>query len=239
MFQGTRKKDSSTMSKMFQDDENKIFPLFDDDYEPDNIEKLMEEYTTPIKKEKHIRDKGLKKLNTTFISNKKVEKLNLEYMMEIGKTGGDETTKKSYKDEIEKASSTIKFLDKKIKKDLAMPIEKKYIVNQLRELYGLREIYFTNKFNNSPENNKNINIKSMDDDIHKLLDKLRGQEGRGVFTYQNEFVKLLTLLTQLLTKNNSKKTKDEINQIVKKLFNLKQITKEVYNILNKAITYKE
>ena len=239
MFQGTRKKDSNTISKMFQDDENKIFPPFDDDYEPDNIEKLMEEYITPIKKEKHIRDKGLKKLNTTFISNKKVEKLNLEYMMEIGKTGGDETTKKFYREEIEKASSTIKFLDKKIKKDLAMPIEKKYIVNQLRELYGLREIYFTNKFNNSPENNKNINIKSMDDDIHKLLDKLRDQEGRGVFTYQNEFVKLLTLLTQLLTKNNSKKTKDEINQIVKKLFNLKQITKEVYNILNKAITYKE
>ena len=54
MFQDTRKQDSSTMPKMFQDDENKIFPLFDDDYGSDNIEKLMEEYTTPIKKEKYI-----------------------------------------------------------------------------------------------------------------------------------------------------------------------------------------
>ena len=96
-----------------------------------------------------------------------------------------------------------------------MPIEKKHR-NQLKELYKLREIYFTNKFNNRPENNKNINIISIDDDISKLLDKLRGQEGRGIFTYQNEFVKLLNLLTQLLTKNNSKKIKDEINQIVKK-----------------------
>ena len=66
---------------------------------------------------------------------------------------------------------------------------------------------------------------------------LRKQEGSGTFTYQNEFVKLLTLLTQLLTKNNSEKIKDEINQILKKLYKNKQITKEVYNILNKAITY--
>ena len=29
MFQGTRKKDSSRMPKIFQDDENKIFPPFD------------------------------------------------------------------------------------------------------------------------------------------------------------------------------------------------------------------
>ena len=86
MFQDTRKKDSSTMPKLFQDDENKIFLPFDDDYGSDNIEKLMEEYTTPIKKEKHIRDKELKKLNTTFISNKKVKKLNLEYIVEIVKT---------------------------------------------------------------------------------------------------------------------------------------------------------
>ena len=66
---------------------------------------------------------------------------------------------------------------------------------------------------------------------------LRKQEGSGIFTYQNEFVKLLTLSTQLLTKNNSEKIKDEINQILKKLYKNKQITKEVYNILNKAITY--
>ena len=189
MFQDTRKKDSSTMPKIFQDDENKIFPPFNDDYESDNIEKLMEEYTTPIIKEKHISDKELKKLNT-FISNKKVKKLNPEYMAEIVKTNGNETTKKFYKDEIEKASSTIKFLDKKIKEDPTMPIEKNNIVNQLKKLYKLRETYFTNKFNNRPENNKNINIISIDDDISNLLDKLRDQEGRCVFTYQNEFVKL-------------------------------------------------
>ena len=177
-------KDLSTITEMLQDDETKVFPLFDNSYEPDNVKKLIDEYTTPIKKEKNIGDKKLKKLNP-------------EYMMEIVKPEGDETTKKFYKDEIEKASSIIKFLEKKIKKDPAMLIEKKYIVNQLKELHKLREIYFTNKFNNIPENNKNINIKSIDDDVNKYLDKLRDQEGRSVFTYQNEFVKLLTLLTQL------------------------------------------
>ena len=81
-----------------------------------------------------------------------------------------------------------------------------------------------------------------------ILEKeFRDQKGSGTFTYQNKFVKLLTLLTQLLAKNtaepsalarNSKKLKDDINQILKELYNSKQITKQVYNILNKSITYK-
>ena len=66
-------------------------------------------------------------------------------------------------------------------------------------------------------------------------DEFGNQKGSGMFTYQNKFVKLLTLLTQLLTKNNSKKLKDDINQILKELYNSKQITKQVYNIINKSI----
>ena len=56
-----------------------------------------------------------------------------------------------------------------------------------------------------------------------------------MFTDQNKFVKLLTLLTQLLTKNNFKKVKDDINQKLEELYNSKQITKQVYNILNRSI----
>ena len=67
------------------------------------------------------------------------------------------------------------------------------------------------------------------------IDEFGKQKGSGMFTYQNKFVKLLTLLTQLLTKNNSKKLKDDIYQILKELDNSKQITKQVYNILNKSI----
>ena len=159
-------------------------------------------------------------------------------MVKVANIGKDETFKKYYKDEIESASSTINFLNKKIKEDPTMPSEKINIINQLKELYTSRENYFTNKFNDEPEKSKDINIKLIDDNINILQNKLSDQEGSGVFTYQNDFVKLLTLLTQLFTKNISKKIKDEINQILKKLYNLKQITKQVYNNLIKAITYK-
>ena len=83
-----------------------------------------------------------------------------------------------------------------------------------------------------------MSAKKIDDQIHKLEDEIRDQKGSGTFTYQNKFVKLLTLLTQLLTKNNSKKYKDDINQILKELYNSKQVTKQVYNILNKSTLYK-
>ena len=56
-----------------------------------------------------------------------------------------------------------------------------------------------------------------------------------MFTSQNEFVKLLILLTQLRNKTNSKKLKNDINRLLKELYNSKQITKQVYNILNKVI----
>ena len=110
------------------------------------------------------------------------------------------------------------------------------IINQLKMLYAIRKNYFKIKINDPKS--KTPNLRSLDDQIRKLEDEFRDQKGSGTFTYQNKFVKLLTLLTQLLTKNNSKKLKDDINQILKELYNSKQITKQVYNMLNKSITYK-
>ena len=81
-------------------------------------------------------------------------------------------------------------------------------------------------------------LKSLDDQISKLEGEFRDQKGSKTFNLQNKFVKLLTLLTELLTKNNSKKFKDDINQILKELYDSKQITKQVYNMLNKSITFK-
>ena len=133
----------------------------------------------------------------------KLKKLDPEYMVELTNIGKDGTFKKYYKAELERASSTINFLNKKIKEDPTMPSEKINIINQLKELYTSRENCFTNKFNDEPEKNKDINIKLIHDNMNILVNKLRNQEGSGVFTYQNDFVKLLTLLTQLLTKNNS------------------------------------
>ena len=126
------------------------------------------------------------------------------------------------------------FLMKRIKNNPTMSTKEINIITQLKELHGLRRQYFINKFNNELEKNKAINLKLIDDHIRQLENELRNKKGSRTFTYENKFVKLLTLLTQLLTKNNSKKLKDDINQILKELYNSKQITKQVYNTLNRT-----
>ena len=92
----------------------------------------------------------------------------------------------------------------------------------------------------------NISIQS---DIMKLEKRLRelSKKGMGVFTSQKEFAKLLTFLAQLLTNNtgepsalarSSKKLISNIELPINNLYDNKQITKQVYNMLNKSITYK-
>ena len=110
------------------------------------------------------------------------------------------------------------------------------IINQLKLLYTMRKKYFNIKINNPKSKTPDLRI--VDDQICNLEKEFRDQKGSGTFTLQNKFVKLLTLLMQLLTKNNFKKFKDNINQILKELYDSKQITKQVYNMLNKSITYK-
>ena len=144
-----------------------------------------------------------------------------------------------YKFELNISDSRIKYLDKIIKENPKMSSKKIDIINQLKSLYTTRKIFFKIKIYNPKT--KTPDLRSLDDQICKLEDEFRKQKGSGTFTYQNKFVKLLTLLTQLFAKNtahNSKKLKDDINQTLKELYNSKQITKQVYNMLNKSITYK-
>ena len=141
-----------------------------------------------------------------------------------------------YEYELNISNSRIKYLDKIIKENPKMSAKKIDIINQLKSLYRTRKDYFKIKIYN-PES-KTPNLRSLDDQIRKLEDEFRDQKGSGTFTSQNKFVKLLTLLTQLLTENNSKKFKDDINQIPKELYHSKQKTKQVYNMLNKSVTYK-
>ena len=138
-----------------------------------------------------------------------------------------------YEYELNISDSRINYFDKIIKENPKMSNKKIDIINQLKTLYTMRKNYFKIKINDPKS--KTPNIRSLDDQIRKLEDEFRDQKGSGTFTYQNKFVKLLTLLTQLLTKDNSKKLKDDINQILKELYNSKQITKQVYNRLNKSI----
>ena len=129
-----------------------------------------------------------------------------------------------YEYELNISDSRIKYLDKIIKENPNMSAKKIDVINQLKSLYTMRKDYFKIKIYNLKS--KTPNLKSLDNQIRKLEDEFRDQKGSGTFTLQNKFVKLLTLLKQLLSKNNSKKFKDDINQILKKLYDSKQITKK-------------
>ena len=124
--------------------------------------------------------------------------------------------------------------------NLDMSSEKSEIINKLIELYSLIQIYYLNKIDHNLKANENIDNISIGSEIRELEKRLRElpKKSSGVFTSQKEFAKLLTFLAQLLTNNSSKELINNIKQLVKNLYDNKQITKQVYNILNKAITYK-
>ena len=159
----------------------------------------------------------------------------------------DKALKKYYQDEAKIASEKIEKYNKIINNNLDMSSEKSEIINKLIELYSLKNIYNLNQLDNNLKENENINIIPIRDDIIELEKKLRelSKKGWGVFTSQKEFAKLLTFLAQLLTNNtaeltarSSKKLISDIEQLKNNLYNNKQITKQVYNNLIKAITYK-
>ena len=127
-----------------------------------------------------------------------------------------------------------------INDNLDMSSEKSQIINKLIELHGLIQIYYLNKIDNNLKAKENINNISIERDIMKLEKRLRElpKKGRGVFTSQKGFAKLLTFLAQLLTNNSSKKLISDIEQLINNLYKNKQITQQVYNVLNKSINYK-
>ena len=106
--------------------------------------------------------------------------------------------------------------------------EKSEIISKLIELYSLIQIYYLNKKDNNLKANENMNNISIERDIMKLEKRLRelSKKGRGVFTSQKEFAKLLTFLAQLLTNNSSKKLISDIEQLINNLYDNKQILSE-------------
>ena len=83
-----------------------------------------------------------------------------------------------------------------------------------------------------------MNINLLDREINELEKRLRDQpkKGSGVFTSQKLFVQLLTFSAHAGNAgNNSKKLKNDINQLLKVLYKSKQISKLVYENLIAAI----
>ena len=96
------------------------------------------------------------------------------------------------------------------------------LANEMRSKYN--EDDSENNGNNGNNNGNNIeNINT------------NPKKGSSMFTSQKKFVKLLNLLAQLHAGNNSKKLKNNINQLLKALYNSKQISELVYENLITAI----
>ena len=118
-----------------------------------------------------------------------------------------------------------------------MSSEKSEIINKLIELYSFRQICNLNGIDNNLKANENIDDVSIGLEISELERRLRNlpNKGSGAFTSQKEFANLLTFLAQLNAGNNSKKFKNNINQLLKALYNSKQISELVCKNLIAAI----
>ena len=127
----------------------------------------------------------------------------------------DEIIRKYDKNEVQRSFEKIKILNKIISGNPNISIEKSEIINKLIKLHSLKETYYLNKENNNSEKNEETDITLLNREITELEKTLRDQGSSGAFIYQNEFTKLLIFLAQLHAGNNSKKLKDDINQLLK------------------------
>ena len=149
----------------------------------------------------------------------------------------NEILKKYNAKEEQRTSEKVEKFNKMINDNLDMSSEKSEIINKLIELYSLRQIYYLNKIDNNLRANENIDDILIGCEISELEKRLRDlpKKCSGVFTSQKEFEKLLTFLAQLYAGNNSKKIKNNINQLIKSLYNSKQMSELVYKNLIAAI----
>ena len=102
------------------------------------------------------------------------------------------------------------------------------IINELIELYNLKNLYYLNKIDNL-EKHKEIDYNAINSKITELRLKRIIHKGKG---YVN-----LSILLSKLNVTNSKELISDIKNLLNNLQNTKQITKLVYNNLIEAITH--
>ena len=101
--------------------------------------------------------------------------------------------------------------------------------------------------NNLNDLEENENIYKLKNYIKKLRNSIYGNDKEKIKTDQAKsfedqkgkgYVNLPIALSKIYTNNSSKELINNIKQLINDLYNTKQITKQVYNNLIKAITYK-
>ena len=75
-----------------------------------------------------------------------------------------------------------------------------------------------------------------DNGYEKTSSKIKAEEARSFKDQKGKGYLILPILfSKMYTKNSSKELKNKIKQLIKYLYDNKQITKQVYNNLNKPI----
>ena len=107
------------------------------------------------------------------------------------------------------------------------------VINNLNreKKYNAKFRNIENKLANKKNYSRNIRLyEKYLNDLQKILFFDRKLSGRGL-----TISSLPILLSKIYTNNSSKELINDIKQLVKNLYDNKQITKQVYNILNKAL----
>ena len=100
------------------------------------------------------------------------------------------------------------------------------------------------KLNNLTKNKKKSQLKHYIKKINYLVyrndkEKIKTDQAKSFDNQKGKgYVNLPTALSKIYTNNNSKELINNIKQLINDLYYNKQITKQVYNNLIKAITYK-
>ena len=110
----------------------------------------------------------------------------------------------------------------------------------------IRKINDIEKDLNKSRKSKKIN--KLKNYIKKIKDSVYGKDKDRIRTYQARsfkdqkrkgYVDLSILLSKMYNNNSSKELINNIKQLINNLYDNKQKTKQVYNILNKAINYEQ
>ena len=97
--------------------------------------------------------------------------------------------------------------------------------------------------NDLDKSKKSKNVNQLEDYLMKIKyltgikDRIKSDKARSSKDQKGKRYIDLTILFSKLHINSSKELISNLKQLVKNLYDNKQITKKVYNILNKAITY--
>ena len=136
-----------------------------------------------------------------------------------------------------------KVISSKIFKDLIEDILSEEINNNnKKEIYKKRLNDVENALTKSK---KSKNVNQLNDyltkikDLTDINDRIKVDEARSFKDQKGKgYVDLPILLSRIYSNNISKELKTNIKKLLNHLYDNKQITRQVYNILNKAITYK-